>query len=227
MGTIKLKNIRTFSYHGCLVEESKIINNRFKIIAEGKNLKTKKGKKQLASDLVNESIYLTEQGFSPQLINEDLFDFVKSLFPKGAADPVMEMTKEYAVEWLFKQLNLDPKGWLGTMVSTTIGNIDIADVPKLWSDCSYVTGLLSESIVEGGIKKIQGNYLSTSSDPGLQGMIYDTMRNTIMEALKATDFAQQLQSKLSEVICPLIGKLGTKVSDATEAIKNKALGVES
>ena len=24
MGTIKLKNIRTFSYHGCLVEESKI-----------------------------------------------------------------------------------------------------------------------------------------------------------------------------------------------------------
>lgn len=24
MGTIKLKNIRTFSYHGCLIEESKI-----------------------------------------------------------------------------------------------------------------------------------------------------------------------------------------------------------
>jgi hypothetical protein len=137
------------------------------------------------------------------------------------------MTKEFAVEWLFKQLNLDPKGWLGTMVSTTIGNIDIADISKLWSDCSYVTGLLSESIVEAGVKKIQGNYLSTSSDPGLQGMIYDTLRNTIMEALKATDFAQQLQSKLSEVICPLIGKLGTKVSDATETIKSKALGINS
>jgi 7,8-dihydroneopterin aldolase/epimerase/oxygenase len=27
MGTIKLKNIRTFSYHGCLVEESKIGSN--------------------------------------------------------------------------------------------------------------------------------------------------------------------------------------------------------
>jgi 7,8-dihydroneopterin aldolase/epimerase/oxygenase len=27
MGSIKLKNIRTFSYHGCLVEESKIGSN--------------------------------------------------------------------------------------------------------------------------------------------------------------------------------------------------------
>jgi 7,8-dihydroneopterin aldolase/epimerase/oxygenase len=27
MGTIKLQNIRTFSYHGCLVEESKIGSN--------------------------------------------------------------------------------------------------------------------------------------------------------------------------------------------------------
>jgi hypothetical protein len=210
-----------------LVEEHKIINNRFKIISEGKNLKTKKGKKQLVSDLVTESIYLTEQGFTPQLINEDFIDFMKSLFPKGAIDPVMETTKEFAVEWLFKKLNLDPKGWMGSMVSTAIGNIDIADVPKLWSDCSYVTGLLSESIVEGGLKKIQGTYLSTSSDPGLQGMVYDTMRNTIMEALKATDFAQQLQLKLSEIVCPLIGQLGTKVSDATELMKNKALGLES
>ena len=48
MGTIKLKNIRTFSYHGCLVEEGKIgsdysvdleINTNLKLSSESDNLK--------------------------------------------------------------------------------------------------------------------------------------------------------------------------------------------
>ena len=48
MGTIKLKNIRTFSYHGCLIEEGKIgsdysvdleIKTNLKQSAESDNLK--------------------------------------------------------------------------------------------------------------------------------------------------------------------------------------------
>ena len=47
MGKIKLKNIRTFSYHGCLIEESKIGSN-YRIELE---VKTNLEKSSLSDDL--------------------------------------------------------------------------------------------------------------------------------------------------------------------------------
>ena len=47
MGTIKLKNIRTFSYHGCLVEESKIGSN-YRVDLE---VKTDLSKSEISDDL--------------------------------------------------------------------------------------------------------------------------------------------------------------------------------
>ncbi|WP_310555297.1 dihydroneopterin aldolase [Flavobacterium sp.] len=47
MGTIKLQNIRTFSYHGCLIEEAKIGSN-YRIDLE---IKTDLAKSALSDDL--------------------------------------------------------------------------------------------------------------------------------------------------------------------------------
>ena len=47
MGTIKLKNIRTFSYHGCLVEESKIGSN-YRVDLE---VRTDLSKSEISDDL--------------------------------------------------------------------------------------------------------------------------------------------------------------------------------
>ena len=47
MGTIKLQNIRTFSFHGCLVEESKIGSN-YSVDLE---IKTDLRKSSLSDDL--------------------------------------------------------------------------------------------------------------------------------------------------------------------------------
>jgi dihydroneopterin aldolase len=47
MGIIKLKNIRTFSYHGCLVEESKIGSN-YRVDLE---IKTDLRKSEISDDL--------------------------------------------------------------------------------------------------------------------------------------------------------------------------------
>lgn len=51
MGTIKLKNIRTFSYHGCLVEESKIGSE----YATDLEIKTDL-RKSSASDLLEDTV---------------------------------------------------------------------------------------------------------------------------------------------------------------------------
>jgi 7,8-dihydroneopterin aldolase/epimerase/oxygenase len=52
MGIIKLKNIRTFSYHGCLVEESKIGSN-YSIDLEIKTDLTKSAQSDALKDTVD------------------------------------------------------------------------------------------------------------------------------------------------------------------------------
>ena len=47
MGTIKLKNIRTYSYHGCLIEEGKIGSD----YSVGLEVKTNLNKSSLSDDL--------------------------------------------------------------------------------------------------------------------------------------------------------------------------------
>jgi dihydroneopterin aldolase len=54
MGTIKLKNIRTFSYHGCLVEESKI-GSDYRVDLE---IKTDLRKSMVTDDLADTVDYV-------------------------------------------------------------------------------------------------------------------------------------------------------------------------
>ena len=58
-----------------LIEENKIIVNRFSVITEGVTVKTKTQKKKIISDLVNEALSLNSQGFHPLLINEQFLGY--------------------------------------------------------------------------------------------------------------------------------------------------------
>jgi len=88
MGTIKLKNIRTFSYHGCLVEESKI-GSDYVVNLEIKTDLRKSAVSDKLADTVDyvllNRIVVEEMGIRSELLEHVAHRIIKRIFDEIAA----------------------------------------------------------------------------------------------------------------------------------------------
>jgi hypothetical protein len=197
------------------LSEGKIVKSRLSIISENVKIDTEKQRNAFFDELLSEMSYLNSQDFDKKVINEGFFDILKGLLghtPEG----IMEYFKEYMGKWLVQKLTpMDPEGWMGSMIITSIGNLAIGDIPKL-TDCNFLTKLLSKSVAEGVVRKV-------SHEKGLNGPMSDILRNSIVDALEETSLATKIEEGLGSVICPLLGGIKNKMDNATDKIKQNAL----
>lgn len=95
MGIIKLKNIRTFSYHGCLVEESKIGSN-YRVDLEIKADLSTSAMTDKLSDTVD-YVHLNKIVVEEMAIRSELLEHVaKRIVDRTLRE--LEMVKEITVE---------------------------------------------------------------------------------------------------------------------------------
>jgi hypothetical protein len=197
-----------------LIEQS-IVNKRFSIIIENRELKTKSQKEKFYLDVLVEMKRLNDQGFESKLITESFFDIISGFFGKGGTG-ILQTIKEYFGNWLIGKLGVDTKGWIGGTIVRAIGNLDIADIPKL-TNCTFTTKLLSKSLAENAVSKLQ-------TAAGLEGTLSNIMRNTLVETLEENStFMVKIEEALGSVLCPLISNVSGKLEDAASAMKEKAI----
>lgn len=198
-----------------ILGESKIVKARLSIISENVTLKTKKQKDKFFDELLSEMVYLNSQGFDKQVITEGFWDTLKGLFGH-APNGIMEYFKEYIGKWLVEHLTpIDPEGWVGNIIITSIGNLAIGDIPKL-TDCNFLTKLISKSVGEGAVRKL-------THEKGLDGAFYDVLRNSIVDMLDSTTLVTKIEEGLGSIICPLLGGVKNKMNVAADTLKQKAL----
>jgi hypothetical protein len=193
-----------------LLGESKIINTRFQIISESKI----ENKDKLFNEVISEMFYLNNQGFDKGLINEGFWEILKGLFP--STDVIGQWFKEKMASWLIEAIAPGQENsWVGSIITTTIGNLKIGEITKL-TNCDFTTKLLSKSIAEGVIKKF-------ADSKGVSGALADLLRNSMVEHLDSSEFAQKLESGISHLICPLLGGVTQKMSTVANTMKDKAI----
>lgn len=193
-----------------LLGESKIINTRFGIIKESNTEDTDK----LFNDVISEMFYLNSQGFDKGLINEGFWDILSGLFPSG--NVIGQWFKEKMSTWLIEKIAPGQENsWVGNIIITTIGNLKPTEITQL-TNCDFTTKLLAKSISEAVIKKF-------ADSKGVSGVLADLVRNSMVEHLDSSEFAQKLESGLSHIICPLLGGVTQKMSAVADTMKNKAI----
>lgn len=192
------------------IVEKKNIRENFYLIAESNQLRTERQKEKFFKEIISEINSLSDKGYDRKIINEQFWDMLKGVFGSGA-EGIMETFKEYLVKLAIKKLTpMDPDGWVSTLISTSVGNLDMADIPKL-TDCGFVTKLLSKSAVESVVSKM-GNKAE------LSGPFYSIIRNSIFDALDKTELARKVEDGIASYICPSISKIKGKMGDlATKA----------
>jgi len=167
-----------------LLQESKIVKTRFTMLMESSPLKTKKQVDDLYVNILAEMIYLHNQGFDNKLIAESVqgvFGVLSNLFGKSGG-AIVDTFKEKGVNWILTKLGLEDNSYFKNFLITTLGNTNITDVPKLFTDCSFLTKKIAESIPEAYLRKLE-------YEKGLGGGISDVIRNTLYDVVRNSDFA--------------------------------------
>lgn len=194
-----------------LVSENKIIQARFNVITESSKIKT-----ESVSELFNESFDLVNLGLSPKLISEGLWDSLKGMFGLGT-EGILGYFKEKIVETVLNKLGVDTDSWIAGTIVKAIGNIPLGDYTtgKVLT-CDYLTPLLAKSIAEEALDKVKDK-------AGLTGGFYDVLRNSIVQGLDSSDFAQSIERGLASAICPALSKVSGNMDNVFKTMKTKAL----
>ena len=219
---IKENLVKTQESKKRVLQENKIIENRFNIILEGKKLKSQKEIDNLYVTILSEMIYLHKQGFDGNLIEENVdkvFGTLGNLFGLGI-NGVMATFKEKGVNYILEKLGIEDNSFLRNFLMTAMGNVDLKDVPKLFSDCDFLTRKIAESIPEAYLRELE-------YEKGMGSEFMDVVRNSLYDVIKNSDLADKIEGRISSIVCPLVERMSGKFSDHLDSMKSSLISVPS
>lgn len=203
--------------------ETKIITNRFNLISEGLVIETVEDQIVFVDKIVVEMNYMVSQGYSSEVINEGLFSMLGSLFG-GSLKSVPAVFGEYIANWLTKTLGVPEGSFIQSAIVALVGNLNIADYDKFFTDCRFAANKIADSLIEGYLIQMQKRAESTSQ--GASGFIVSALRNAVSEYFMEDKdgIVQILQDKIADFICPKLGKVSSVIADKADEIKDKVTG---
>jgi hypothetical protein len=203
-----------------IISERNEVKKRLGIIFESFEIKNKRDLELFSDYLLGEMVRLRKDGYSEEIISEqlDIFSAFSNLFSggkggdflsslKGAAGGgIMSVVVETIAGGLLKSMGIDPNGTLGTLIKKTLTNLTPADLPKL-SDCRFVSGLLTKSILETIAAE------ATKSIGG-KSMLGSFIENTLFELGEQSEIFQSIKNFVGDkIVCPYLeGKGGNILS---------------
>jgi peptidoglycan hydrolase-like protein with peptidoglycan-binding domain len=198
------------------IQESKITNLRFKMIVESE---TKQDLNTILEEVLMEMIYLHNQGFNSQIISEnvdDVFNVLSKVFKKSQG-AIVGTFKEKGVNYIITNLGMEKNTYLKNFLTTVLGNTNVVDIPKLFTDCDYLTKKIAEAIPEAYLRQLE-------YDKGMGNVFMDGIRNALHDVINQSDFAQRIEQNIAGVVCPIVDKLGGKFEDSMGSMKSKLIG---
>ena len=202
-----------------LMVENKIITNRFNFLFEGRSFETEEEKDYLVESIITEIGYLKIQGYTPQAINEGLFSMLGNIFG-GSVKSIPAVFGEYIASWLTKTLGIPQNSYMSSVVVALVGNLNISDYDKFFSDCRFASNKIADSLIEGYVLQLQNE---KNLNTGASGFIVSALRNSVVDYFTEdkTSLIQILEDKIGEFLCPKLSKLSSVISDKTDDLKTK------
>jgi hypothetical protein len=200
--------------------ETRKFGMRLSVISESVDLNTNRGKDIFFEHVIKEMVRMNRDGVDKQVIQEDMFDMVKGFFSGTAVDSVMQYFKEYGVKWLLGKLGVDKNHWLSDALAIAIGNLPLGEIPKVFSDCNYLTKLLSKTFVETMGQQFAERTMKVDNP------ISNITRNALVEILEDTRMGEIVEGALGKYVCPLVGDMKGKMGNITDMMKQKAFGTD-
>jgi hypothetical protein len=160
-----------------------------------------------------ETIKLREAGYSYLIIgesfklscnslNEGFLDGANALksWIGAAFDGASDTAKEYAYDWVLGMFGI-PDGKFKDALAVTLGEVDIADLPKLMTDCKFTAHVVADGCVEYVIRLIMQDVAGVGGVDAGAGVLGKIIGNTVEKQLEQTEVHQELMASVENLIC--------------------------
>ena len=212
LNRIVSKNIKNVKRD--LMIENKIVKIRLTEI-QNYNKKNRRNIKRTREDIITEMFYLSSLGIKKTIINENIIDWFKNVLGVGdntMVEPVLDTFKESFIGYIIKLVApTSSNSLLANIIKTGLADIDMNDIDKL-TDCDFLSDTISKAIVEGTVNKLKNNV-------GLVGGVFDVVRNSIIDFVDNTEFANSIKTGVNTFICEAIADKIDDLKDKIEQMK--------
>jgi uncharacterized protein (DUF2249 family) len=172
-----------------------IENNRNKRISESSIINTRLVNSGSFPKLVSEIKYMKTQKFDVELINENLITVLNQMFQEDGPQ-FMETVKKKLTEFLMSKLNVSE--FEQKVIEKAIGDTDIDDVAKLFTEPRFLASKLAEVYTED----FSTDYLET---------LPEFMKSKVAKLAQDPNNEKELEDMFVDMLNPLMGDINTKM----------------
>ena len=172
-----------------------IENNRNKRISESSIINTRLVNSGSFPKLVSEIKYMKTQKFDVELINENLIAVLNQMFQEDGPQ-FMETVKKKLTEFLMNKLNVSE--FEQKVIEKAIGDTDIDDVSKLFTEPRFLASKLAEVYSED----FSTDYLET---------LPEFMKSKVAKLAQDPNNEKELEDMFVDMLNPLMGDINSKM----------------
>lgn len=162
---------------------------------ESKVIKTRFGITESIEGIVSEIKYLKRQKFSVDLINENLISILNQMFQEDGPK-FMDTVKTKLSDFLIQKLNLSD--FETGVIERAIGETEVDDVPKLFTDARFLSQKLAEVYKDG----FESDYLNN---------LPDFMKGKIGKMMQDGQSQKELEDSFYSLVSPVMGDINSKM----------------
>jgi len=172
-----------------------IENNRNKRIVESSIINLRLLNTNDIPKLVSEVKYMKTQKFDIELINENLIAVLNQMFQDDGPQ-FMETVKKKLTEFLMSKLNVSE--FEQKVIEKAIGDTDIDDVAKLFTEPRFLASKLAEVYTED----FSTDYLET---------LPEFMKSKVAQLAQDPNNEKELEDMFVDMLNPLMGDINSKM----------------
>lgn len=145
---------------------------------------------------------LIDKGYDPKIVKEGFFEF----FGKGnsAGSGIVQTFKKSILEYFISKLGLDPKSFMGQVITNAFANVEFKDYYRLFTDCKFTSEILAKTLLESFIDKWR-------IAAGMDSLIHIALKEVLTEAATNTETYKNLADKMSGFVCPMLKEISSKI----------------
>ena len=172
-----------------------IEENRNRKISESSIINTRLLNSGTFPKLVSEVKYMKTQKFDVELINENLIAVLNQMFQEDGPQ-FMETVKKKLTEFLMSKLNVSE--FEQKVIEKAIGDTDIDDVAKLFTEPRFLASKLAEVYTED----FSTDYLET---------LPEFMKSKVAQLAQDPNNEKELEDMFVDMLNPLMGDINSKM----------------
>jgi len=174
---------------------AEIESQRSARLNESNIIKTRLSNTNGVEGIIAEMKYLRKQNYSVKLINENLISILNQMFQEDGPK-FMDTVKNKLSEFLIQKLNLSDfeKG----VIESAIGETEVDDVPRLFTDARFLSQKLAEVYKDG----FESDYMQN---------LPDFMKGKIGKMMQDDQSQKELEDSFYSLVSPVMGDINSKM----------------